>query len=561
MLIDISYLFKKYKLDITGILHIGAHTCEELKKYQEIGIPEKNIIWIEGNTDLVKKIKTDFPARQIYNELISNIDDSEVNFIITNNGESSSILELKEHLIEHPHIHEISRESRKTISVDTFIKKYHIDNDLNFVNIDIQGAELLALKGMKKYLEKVDYLYLEVNIKELYEGCGLLKEIDDFLAQYKFSRKEINMTQYGWGDAFYIKENKEIIINLDQLNDETNIIWSIIPKDINNYIKLRQQAEQDKTKSNWKKISQLYEKIIINNEIFNKFDNNMKIFLLNDYFMSGWYKEENYENSSKSAKISGSIIMIKLNKDKILIDLLSKNLYNIKNNLKLINLNFDQFNNCDPNTNGELKFYNRIAEKINIIFDIGCRSDTLFNNFLGEVHYFDPMVSYIIELSNQKMKNKKSFFNSFGLSDQTQESYYYPKYQSFFNRINSCQISDDKNKILLKLKTAKDYIIENKISEIDFAKIDTEGYEFNVLKGFGEYIKNIKIIQFEYGGTFLDNGIKLIEVIKYLQENDFINFSYLSGNELIPINDFTDHYQYCNIVCFNKKNNTDFRLL
>jgi hypothetical protein len=59
---------------------------------------------------------------------------------------------------------------------------------------------------MKKYLLKnVDYLYLEVNIKELYENCCLLPEIDNFLKEFGFEQKEISMTQYGWGDAFYIK--------------------------------------------------------------------------------------------------------------------------------------------------------------------------------------------------------------------------------------------------------------------------------------------------------------------------------------------------------------------
>ena len=40
--------------------------------------------------------------------------------------------------------------------------------------------------------------------------------------------------------------------------------------------------------------------------------------------------------------------------------------------------------------------------------------------------------------------------------------------------------------------TLDDYIIENNIKRIDFLKIDTEGYEFNVIKGLGEHIKNVK---------------------------------------------------------------------
>lgn len=79
---------------------------------------------------------------------------------------------------------------------------------MNFVNIDIQGAELKALKGMKKYLENVDYLYLEVDVKELYEGCCLLSEINEFLKGFGFEQKEISLTQHGWEMHYISKINK-----------------------------------------------------------------------------------------------------------------------------------------------------------------------------------------------------------------------------------------------------------------------------------------------------------------------------------------------------------------
>lgn len=70
------------------------------------------------------------------------------------------------------------------------------------------------------------------------------------------------------------------------------------------------------------------------------------------------------------------------------------------------------------------------------------------------------------------------------MSSENKQLYYYPKYESFFDRIKSCRISDDKNKILLNVKKAKDYMIDNSIHIVDFLKIDTEGNELNVLKGF-----------------------------------------------------------------------------
>jgi FkbM family methyltransferase len=223
--------------------------------------------------------------------------------------------------------------------------------------------------------------------------------------------------------------------------------------------------------------------------------------------------------------------------------------FNNNNNNIIIIIMFD---NSDSNTNGEFKFFMNIKNNINCIFDVGCRSDTEFINFTGEVHYFDPVNEFIENLKKQTNLNKTSYFNNFGLGKENKQIYYYPRYQSFYDREISCSFSDDANKYLLQIKTGKDYIINNNIKNIDFLKIDTEGYELNVLQGFEDFLENVNIIQFEYGGTFLDNNTKLIDVINYLQQKGFYKFSYLTNYGTEIITDFTDHYHYCNIVCINK---------
>ena len=53
------------------------------------------------------------------------------------------------------------------------------------MNIAIQGAELLALKGAIKSIKYAKALYLEVNEKELYKKGALIEEIDEFLETIK----------------------------------------------------------------------------------------------------------------------------------------------------------------------------------------------------------------------------------------------------------------------------------------------------------------------------------------------------------------------------------------
>lgn len=45
------------KINIRGIFHVGAHECEELQEYTNSGIPEENIVWVEGNDEIVEKMR------------------------------------------------------------------------------------------------------------------------------------------------------------------------------------------------------------------------------------------------------------------------------------------------------------------------------------------------------------------------------------------------------------------------------------------------------------------------------------------------------------------------
>jgi hypothetical protein len=128
---------------------------------------------------------------------------------------------------------------------------------------------------------------------------------------------------------------------------------------------------------------------------------------------------------------------------------------------------------------------------------------------------------------------------------------YYPKFQSFVDRNESMGLDDPMSRVSLDLKRADEYIVSNGIGKVDFLKVDTEGYELRVLKGFGDKLSSVRFIQFEYGGTYRDAGIQLKDVIDYLSKNSFGKFSYISSAGLIPITNYTDHYRYCNIFCSN----------
>lgn len=208
MLINpVDMCLNKFNICITGILHIGAHECEELMIYTNIlGVNPDKIIWIEA-------IKSKYDLciqkgiKHVYNALISDTDDKDILFNIANNFQSSSILELETHKREHPHIHFVSQITMTTIKIETFFLRNKINpQHYNFWNLDIQGAELLALKGGENLLKYVDVIYIEVNEEHLYKDCPLIGDIDNFLSKHNFNREMTLMTKYHWGDALYIRK-------------------------------------------------------------------------------------------------------------------------------------------------------------------------------------------------------------------------------------------------------------------------------------------------------------------------------------------------------------------
>ena len=202
---DINQFIESNGKQIKGILHIGAHDCEERVDYNTAGIDDSRIVWIEGNRELVEKNKQH--GVQIYHVLVDE-EEKEVIFHITNNGQSSSILEFGTHKTSYPHIVVCKEQKQITTRLDTFFEKNSIDpSNYDFWNLDIQGTELRALKSAEKYLKHVNYIYTEVNTQKVYKDCALLGEIDEYLSIHGFVRVAVKMSgNNGWGDAFYYRK-------------------------------------------------------------------------------------------------------------------------------------------------------------------------------------------------------------------------------------------------------------------------------------------------------------------------------------------------------------------
>jgi len=212
MYIDLKNFLIKNPININGVVHVGAHKGEELNLYRSLKI--KKVLLFEANPSLIKflRIKSSFFNflfdMNIFLENKALLDSlGKVNLNITSNSQSSSILNLKEHSIMYPTIKKIKEVKVPSSTLNyEFSKKYNIKN-YNMLNMDIQGSELLVLKGSTNILKNFDLIYTEINFKEMYESCALGEELDSFLDKYGFYRCMTSTpeSEY-WGDAIYIKK-------------------------------------------------------------------------------------------------------------------------------------------------------------------------------------------------------------------------------------------------------------------------------------------------------------------------------------------------------------------
>jgi FkbM family methyltransferase len=206
MLIPLEWLDREVGLDITGIVHCGAHLGEEAEAYSKY---TDTVLWIEGNPELIPQLRQNVAA--YHHSVVCSLvgaEPGEVEFNVSNNGQSSSVLELGTHLDKHPDVHYIGARTLPMRTIDDIvIRNWALGS--NFLALDLQGYELEALKGAERFLQGVRYVYTEINVDELYVGCARLPDLHDFLEERGFTCRALNMAgDTGWGDGFWMRESE-----------------------------------------------------------------------------------------------------------------------------------------------------------------------------------------------------------------------------------------------------------------------------------------------------------------------------------------------------------------
>ena len=102
-------------------------------------------------------------------------------------NKSSSLLSPDKTVDIHPWLKFETKQMVTTKTLYTYLKENDI-KQVDFIHLDVQGAELMVLNGAGAYLSKIKMIWLEVENVSLYKDQPLKNEVELFLQEHNFSK-------------------------------------------------------------------------------------------------------------------------------------------------------------------------------------------------------------------------------------------------------------------------------------------------------------------------------------------------------------------------------------
>jgi len=204
------------------ILEVGACEGEDTIRYCEIFPTAKKLLFEPNpqNIELIQNTITKYSLKnvELFNCALSNRDEIASLYISSGRpdgvsperkdwdyGNKSSSLLKPSHVIKDllPWLKFKQKVDVSVRSLDSFSREQGL-GIIDFIHIDVQGAELDFLCGASSVLSSVRCFWIEVSDFALYEGQPKPQEVEDFVKKQGFSKIFESMSG-GIGDQFYIQ--------------------------------------------------------------------------------------------------------------------------------------------------------------------------------------------------------------------------------------------------------------------------------------------------------------------------------------------------------------------
>jgi len=99
----------------------------------------------------------------------------------------------------------------QTVTLENYCSTNGI-SAIDFIHMDVQGAELLVLNGAGPMLNKVNIIWMEVSSAEIYEGQPLKEEVNTYMKSHGFE-KILDIGDHITGDELWLRN--EYLNSLD----------------------------------------------------------------------------------------------------------------------------------------------------------------------------------------------------------------------------------------------------------------------------------------------------------------------------------------------------------
>jgi FkbM family methyltransferase len=186
-------------------------------------------------------------------------------------------------------------------------------------------------------------------------------------------------------------------------------------------------------------------------------------------------------------------------------------------------------NNDNIRTNGELVLMRSVLPKATVVIDAGANvgdwtAGALSINAHAQYHLFEPSPTTFRYLRRRQFPANVMLNNAgLGAAEGEMDLVIFGDglgSNSLYDRTGTDAVEQGRERV--RITTLDAYCAAHKIEGIDFLKIDVEGHELQVLRGAAELLRaqRIGVIQFEYGGAYLDARARLKDIWDLVGELD-----------------------------------------
>lgn len=212
----IEMIFQLIAIEPKIIVLGGIHHGDSALKYLNL-FPNAIIHGFEPNSRNLSlarlKLRGNLDRVQLYPFALSS-NSGKANLHINSHDATHSLFEIGKIKYWDEHVDTIAIEQVETITLDSFSEEYGVTN-IDLLHLDIQGAELDALKGAENLLKKraVFLVRCESEFEEIYFDQPLFWDIGKFLSSFKYRFvKNVDNKYRGediprlvWTDSLFLK--------------------------------------------------------------------------------------------------------------------------------------------------------------------------------------------------------------------------------------------------------------------------------------------------------------------------------------------------------------------